>query len=151
MKELNKEIAFRGSFESITVDELKSLASRYNVDGIYLINKDGVVINSTYDKDINLNLNKVNTYMDGFMHSVYGKGIPMTHRALVSKYNKLNKFIYYSPKGADYAIEISFDIKKYLSSKYRSSYTDYLFIDGLKKFANQNVYLDKVEVYDVTS
>lgn len=135
----------------VSDDQLRSIANKYNIEEIYLINRDGIVFKTTYKNDLNLNLFNVSSDIKDFLNNAYGKGIPLTHRALVSKYNKFNKFLYYSPKNSDYIIEISVDIKSYIKNKYGDSYLNYIFNDTLKNYSDSSKFITNIDIYDVTN
>lgn len=135
----------------ITDNELRSIANKYNIENIYLVNKDGVIFKTTYKNDLNLNLFNVSSEMKEFLSNAYGKEMPLTHRALISKYDKLNKFIYYSPKNSDYIIEISVDVKSYIKSRYGDVYLNYLFNGMLRNYNEGNEFITNIDIFDVTN
>lgn len=135
----------------ISDDQLRAIANKYSIEEIYLINKNGIVFKTTYKNDLNLNLFNVSSDIKNFLNNTYGKGTPLTHRALVSQHNKFNKFLYYSPKDSDYIIEISVDIKSYIKHKYGDSYLNYIFNDTLKNYNDSNEFITNIDIYDVTN
>lgn len=135
----------------VSDDELRSIARKYKIDEIHLINKNGVIFKTTYKNDLNLNLFHVSNNLKDFVTNVYGKGIPFTHRALLSQYDKFNKLIYYSPKNSDYIIEISVDIKNYIENKYSNSYSNYVFNDTIKNYRDASNFITNIDVYDITN
>lgn len=151
MNTISDEIAQYNNSADVSDTQLRAIADKFNIDDIYLINRDGVVFKTTYKNDLGLNLMSVSNDMKEFLINTYGKGVPFTHRALVSKYNKFNKFIYFSPKNSDYIIEVSIDIKNYIKHKYGDAYLNYLFTDALKDYNDGNEYLTNIDVYDVTN
>jgi signal transduction histidine kinase len=142
------------SYENLTeisADQLRSIAQKYAIEHIYLIDKTGVIFQTTYDNDLNLNLFNVSSEIENFLTETYGKGIPFTHRALISQYNQFNKFIYYSPKNSSYIIEISVNLRSYIRNKYSDSYLHYLFNDVIKNYILGNNFLTELDVFDITN
>jgi signal transduction histidine kinase len=151
VKDIFYELNNKGDLSKISYEDLRSIADKYKINEIYLINNLGSIFNTTYTNDLNLNLKEISNDMRKFIDAIYGTDVISTHRSLVSRYNKLNKFIYYSPKGSNIILEVSIDMKEHIAGRYSKNYADYLFIDGLQKYIRQNPYLNNVEIYDVTN
>ena len=95
-------------------EELKKIADAAGVDEIYFINKDCAVYNTSFKTDMNLSLKGVPDFAP-FVKSVFGRNEAVFHRISNSTLTgNINLYGYIGPKNADYIIEISISINKYL-------------------------------------
>ncbi len=111
----------------LTDDEMKAIANRYRFDDLYLINSKGIVIKTTYEPDQYFRLFSISDNFKGFLMDLYGSGIVKTERiSISSRTGMIKKFSYFSPKGSDFIIEVSIDVKKYIDKRYPANFRDYI-------------------------
>ena len=72
LKEICNEIILKESWQTLPDLELRKIADKYNVNEIYLIDKEGTVFNTTFAPDINFNLKTINDEFASFIQSIYG-------------------------------------------------------------------------------
>lgn len=113
---------------------LSSHAAAYHFDEVYLLNRAGVVVNTTFTPDLGLDLKGLNAEMARHLENIYGKGKVFFDRVSASvKTGAYNKYAYYSPRGTDYILEISVDLGDYIARTTSVQYRDFLFGDFFGK------------------
>lgn len=145
---ISEELSKFEYLKDIPADTLTKIAEKYNVDDIYIINSEGIVFNTTFAPDFGFNLNNIGPEFTDFFKSIYGRGVPVTRRFDVSKQTgKIQKYIYFSPHRSDHIIEISYNIKKYLTEKYSQEYFNFLFKEHFLELVSLNKYLQSLDIY----
>ena len=131
--------------------ELKQLAIRHGADEIYFINRDGIVFNTSFPPDRNLNLFKTSVFFENYLRSIFGKGQVFTPAAAIgSNSGTINKYIYYSPKNTDYILEISYNLKRYISRRYSTNYYDFMSLKKIQELVKSNPYLIDIDLVAAT-
>ncbi|MDM8554571.1 hypothetical protein QUF75_07560 [Desulfococcaceae bacterium HSG7] len=111
-----------------SVKQLKEIAISHGVTDISFVNEQGIVTNSSVEKDINLNLFGFSPRFKKFIESIYGKGVVIGHRISLSvSTNELTMFRYYSPLNSNYIVETWTDVKDFIHLEYSQKYFDFLF------------------------
>ena len=135
----------------LSQEELKKLALENHVDEIYLINKQGRLFATSFRPDLNFNLFSLSPEFKDFLKEIYGQGKVITERIEPSnKIGKLNMYFYYGPKGKDYLLEVSMDVKNYMIEHYSSDYYNYFFSSFFKNNSQEKGYLKYVNIYHVS-
>ncbi|RLC50056.1 MAG: hypothetical protein DRZ79_05005, partial [Candidatus Cloacimonadota bacterium] len=99
----------------LSPQELKKIALKHHVDEIYLINKEGTIVNTSFLPDMEFNLFSVEEDFANFLKSIYGKGKIFHQRIAISnKTGILNMYAYYSPPQSDYILEISVRVRNFV-------------------------------------
>ncbi|QXM07152.1 EAL domain-containing protein [Crassaminicella indica] len=144
-KALEKKIKNQSN---ITNDEMKKLAQKFSVSEIYIIDKEGTVIYTSFPYDENFNLFKIGKAFERFLKSIYGQG-KVKHQSITVSSNTgiLNRYTYYSPKESDYIISISVDIKDYVKKYYPKKYYEFVFSRLFHSFIEDNKYLVGIDIY----
>ncbi|MBV1921377.1 MAG: hypothetical protein KUG73_11895, partial [Pseudomonadales bacterium] len=114
--------------DAIHAKTINELCVQYEVDEIYVVNREGVIINTNFPPDMHLNLRRVSESMAELLDSLYGQGVVVSDRFNISvATGNLKKYSYYSPPGSDYIFEISHHLKPYLAKIRSKHYVDFLF------------------------
>src|SRR5262249_1362817 len=93
--------------------EMTALAKRYDVHHIYFINRSHVVFQTNFPSDMNLAF--PNGPFTQFLHTVFGADKVMSDGIDISQVTgQLKTYSYFGPKGRDYIIETSTDIRNSL-------------------------------------
>jgi|GEM_PF-3451772 len=130
-----------------TPARLKELADQYGCDDIYFIDRNGKVVNTSFLPDRRLELFSAGIYFENFIRSIYGKGIVFTPQASVGmRTGILNKYAYYSPVNSDYIVEISYNLRHYISHHYNSSYYEFLSLQKLDELTVDNPLLTHIDL-----
>ena len=152
LKEICNEIILKESWQTLPDLELRKIADKYNVNEIYLIDKEGTVFNTTFAPDINFNLKTINDEFASFIQSIYGKGEVFNSRISISEQTGiLNMYSYYSPTGSDYIIESSLRIKDFIISNYSETYYDLIFRDIFVHSVKDNDNITSFDIYRLTN
>jgi len=131
-----------------SVKQLKEIAISHGVTDISFVNELGIVINSSVEKDINLNLFGLSPRIKEFIESVYGKDKVMGHRiSLSASTRKLIMFRYYSPLNSNYIVETWIDVEDYILMKYSEKYFNFLFNDFFLRLKQENRYLKNIDLF----
>lgn len=129
-------------------ETLKTMAKKFGVEEIYLINSEGRVSNSSLKSDINLNLLGISPSFTRYINSIYGRGEVISQGISVSiKEGKINHYMYYSPKGSRVIYEISMDVLSFVNQKYNFALYEFLFGDMFKNFYSD--YLISIDIYSI--
>jgi len=86
----------------VTPEELKVIKNRSQADDIYLINKSGVIYNTTFAPDLNFNLFSVDPNMKKVLDDVSKEHEPIATQVGFSMLTgTFKKYAYYYPPGTD--------------------------------------------------
>ncbi|QZY54840.1 EAL domain-containing protein [Crassaminicella profunda] len=144
-KELEERIKMQ---KDMTNDEMKNIAQKFSVSEIYVINKEGTIIYTSFPQDENFNLFDTGRGFEKFLKSLYGQG-KVRHQNITVSSNTgiLNRYTYYGPTGRDYIISVSIDIKDYVKKNYPKEYYDFVFSRLFQSIAEDNKYLVGIDIY----
>ena len=135
------------NYRNLNAEQLKQIALRHGCDEIYFVNRNGKIVNSSFLPDLKLDLFATGIFFENFLRSVYGKGIVFTPQASVSmKTGIVNKYIYYSPEESDYIVEISYNLKRYVSRRYSTNYYEFLSLRKISELAVGNELLINIDL-----
>ncbi len=136
---------------NLNADILKKIARECGVDEVYIINENGVVEATSFEPDSNLNLFALSEDFEAFLRSVYGRGKVFVGRIDTSSVTgALNLYAYYGPKGKDYLVEVSLNVKKYFLRNYSKEDYEYLFGKFFVEAPNLGKYLKYVYIFHVS-
>ncbi|QTA83045.1 Two component system response regulator/histidine kinase, HAMP domain-containing [Desulfonema limicola] len=131
-----------------TPNQLKEIAVSHGVTDISFINSQGIVINSSVEQDININLFGFSPRFRKYIESIYGKGEVKGHRITLSVSTKeLTMFSYYSPAGSNYIVETWTNVKDYILLEYSRQYFDFLFNNFFLRLKQENRYLKDIGLF----
>ncbi|WP_319579288.1 ATP-binding protein [uncultured Methanospirillum sp.] len=137
---LNKPVS------SVTAEDLKPIADRNNVDGVYLINGSGVIFSTTYPEDQGFDLKSVG--LESFLKNIMNSGNTSMDRAAVNALNgEVTKYAYYSQPGSDYIIETSVQLRKALVRTRSQNFTSFLMDDFLSRIQEENPFVLEVDLF----
>lgn len=138
--------------ELIPSAELEELATSFGVDAIYVIDKNTKVVATNFLPDLNFELGTISDSFRTYLAEFYSSGKLEVDRINVSsKTGIVQIYAYYGPKGSDYLVEVSYDVKKYLSRNRSSRYVDFLFGDFFGEMVHGSVLLKNIDVYLVNN
>ncbi|MFI5203385.1 MAG: HAMP domain-containing protein [Flavobacteriales bacterium] len=131
--------------DSITTADLYRISLEMGVDtvneSIYIINRNGVIINTTYRPDMNLDFYKVDSGFISFFQKVWQKNELMVDRfGGEMSTGKIKKYSFHATNDGQYIIELGFYSKKAntMAEKVREN------INGIRKnFPN----ISKIRIY----
>ena len=128
---------------------VSSLRKQYGIDDIYLIDKEGVIYFSSFKYDVGINLFKFSTSLKKKIEGIRGTGTEIIDSVQQSiKTGRLQKYYYYSPKGENLIIEVSVDMKKYVSENYSKEYSEFQFHSYFHELKNAEKHLIDLDVFD---
>jgi class 3 adenylate cyclase len=130
----------------LTGEELTALVERHGVRHIYFINRDHVVFQTNLPHDLNLAFPK-DAFTD-FLDSVFGKGRVMSDGIDISTVTgKLKTYSYFGPKGKDYIVETSSDVRDSLEASGYGWLTQYFFDELLTDPVRSNPSVKDLDIY----
>ncbi len=150
---IQQEIMVEGKVRpNISQEELRELAQQNKASEIYLINSSGVIFNTTFEPDRNLDLFSLSENFTMFLKSLYGTH-QFNHQRIALSLNSgtVNKYSYFSPENTDIIIEISSNIKEVIQRKYSEQFRDFLFNELFDSLVDQNQYLQSIGLYHTQS
>ncbi len=113
---------------SLSNENLQELVSRYEFIDVYLIDRSGTIVRSSYTDDVGLNLLALEPNFADFIRSIYGADRVMTQRLSLSNMSGSKMiYSYYNPKGSDWIIETSVGFEEFVRSRYSDELYDLLF------------------------
>lgn len=97
--------------QNIKDANLKAIRAELGMDpgyyDIYIINRDGIVVNTTFDKDLNLNFFDFGQEHKEYLLEIFDKGAFVNERfAIEASTKRLKKFTYQPTKDGKYIIEL---------------------------------------------
>lgn len=145
-KELEEKV---NTGKDISSEELKKIAQNFSVSEIYLINRDGIIDYTSFVPDEKFNIFETGKGFKKFLKSLYGQGIIKDQSITVSSNTGiLNKYTYYSPKGRDYILSTSIDVKEYVKNNYPKEYYEFVFSRIFQSVVEDNKYLVDMDIYN---
>lgn len=130
----------------LTDAEMAALVKRYDVHHIYFINRSHVVFQTNFPSDMNL------VFPEGpftqFLDSVFGGGKVMSDGIDISTVTgQLKTYSYFGPKGKDYIIETSTDVRNSLDASGYGWMARYFFDDLLSDPVRANPSIKDLDIY----
>ena len=133
-------------------ERLDKLAKQLGVDGIYVINSETTVVATNFIPDLGFKLDTISDTFKDYLHSLFNSGRLEVDRINVSSKTGIIKiYAYYAPVNSDYILEVSYDVKNYLSRNRSSRYVDFMFGDFFTEMTKTNPLLDQVDIYLVNN
>ncbi len=141
-------IALNQPFDKIEIEILQNIARSYGFSELYLIDKNGVITNTSFTPDLNFNLNTISPAFSDWLNSMYGQERVFTERLTLSTQTGiLNTYGYYSPKDTDFIIEISMNMREYIRANHSESYLQFLFRDHFLDAVRSNAKILDMDIY----
>lgn len=113
---------------SIDDDALREMVQVYDGVDVYLIDPQGIVVQSTFESDIGLNLLDMEENFSGFIQSIYGKDKVFTQRMGISNMQGTKMiYSYFSPEGSEWIIETSVSFEEYMRLQHSDTLYTHLF------------------------
>ncbi len=132
------------------VAELDALTRKYGVQHIYFIDRAYRVFQTNLSTDMNLVFPKGD--FSRFLDSVYGAGKVMSDGIDLSDVTgTLRTYSYFSPRGKDYIIETSTDVRQALAEGNFGWMSKFFFEDLFSDAVRSNPYVKEVDLYLVST
>lgn len=127
---------------------LDELCRRHGFDHLYVINRKGVVVNTNLAADRGLDLAGTGASTRAMLDRLYGSGRVFSDRFNVSvKTGILRKYAYFSPPGADYIIEASFNLRDYVRRTAGPVMERYIFEDLFSMPTAENSRIRDLDIF----
>ena len=134
------------------VDRLKRIAADVGINEIYIIDRSGTVVRTTFAPDIGFDLFGIDPEFTAFLQSLYGSGRVARQRISVSNNTgAIMMYMYHSPEGSDYIIEISLKVRDFVTAAYSDDYYRFVFQDFFLNTVRENRYLTDLDIYTSTA
>jgi len=102
-----------------TNGRLRQLVEPFGYVDVYIIDKTGTVVRSSFEGDIGLNMLGLESNFSDFIQSIYGKGRIFTQRLSLSNMNGRKMiYSYFSPEGSEWILETSVSFEDFLRKRY---------------------------------
>lgn len=130
----------------LSPEEMTAMAVRHGVNHIYFINRQHVVFQTNLAHDLNLAFPK--GPLTEFLDSVFEKGEVMSDGIDISQVTgKLKTYTYFGPKGKDYIVETSTDVRESLEATGYGWLTSYFFDELLTDPIRSNPSVKDLDIY----
>ena len=131
---------------------LKQIAADAGINEIYIIDRSGTVVRTTFAPDAGFDLFGIDPEFTAFLQSLYGSGRIARQRISVSNNTgAIMLYMYHSPEGSDYIIEISLRVRDFVSTAYSEDYYRFIFQDFFLNTVRENRYLKALDIYTSTA
>jgi class 3 adenylate cyclase len=132
--------------KDLSVAELDVLVKKYGVQHIYFIDRSHTVFQTNLAGDMNLAFPE--SSFTHFLDSVYGTNdVTNDGIDLSSQTGTLRTYSYYGPRGKDYIIEISTEVRTSLAEGPFGWMSKYFFEDFFSDAVRSNPYVKDVDIY----
>ncbi len=133
----------------LSVADLDALVRKFGVQHIYFIDRSHKVFQTNLATDMNLKF--PDSDFTKFLDSVYGAGKVMNDGIDMSSVTgTLRTYSYFGPRGKDYIVEISTDVRGSLAEGNFGWMSDFFFRDIFSDAVRSNPYVKEVDLYLVT-
>ncbi len=116
------------SLSDIPPEVLRSIADRYQVNEIYIIDPSTRITTSSFLPDIGFELGTISQEFREYLEAIFLKDKVIIDRINVSsKSGVINKYAYFGPQDKEFIIEASIEIKDYLTQTKSKKYSEFIF------------------------
>ncbi|GAB5382659.1 MAG: hypothetical protein Alis3KO_30540 [Aliiglaciecola sp.] len=130
---------------------LLQLKQAHNLSDIHLINEQLIVYQSTFDKEIGLDLKNVSEDYTRLLQNVLTNNTFSAHRVSPSTVTgDIKKYAYYSLEGSNFIVNADIDVKSRLESGNNNEVADYLFGDYVAKLSDKYQWITNVDLFLVS-
>jgi class 3 adenylate cyclase len=134
---------------TLTQQQMEALTKKYGVEHIYFIGRDHRVFQTDLSADLNLQFPP--SEFTKFLDSVFDKGEVMSAGIdMSSQTGKLQTYSYFGPRGADYIVETSTELRPSIERGDFPWMGKYFFDQMFADAVTNNQYLKDVDIYLVT-
>ncbi len=132
--------------QDLSVAELDALTRKYGVQHIYFIDRSHKVFQTNLATDMNLAFPESD--FTRFLDSVYGANeVRSDGIDLSTVTGRLRTYSYFSPKGTDYIIETSTDVRDSLAEGSFGWMSKFFFVDLFSDAERSNPYVKNIDLY----
>jgi diguanylate cyclase (GGDEF)-like protein len=126
---MHKDLTASGiAVADIALDDLAAAVKRYGFSEGYVVNRDGVIVTTTFRPDLNFDLKTISPQFAAWLDGMYNSGTVVSDRlVLATRTGTLNVYGYYSPPGSDAILEASINVRDYVGNHHAADYVDFLF------------------------
>jgi class 3 adenylate cyclase len=133
----------------LTRPEMEALIKKYGVEHLYFIGRDHRVFQTDLQADMNLQFPESD--FTRFLDSVFDKGEVMSAGIdMSSQSGKLQTYSYFGPRGTDYIVETSTELRPSIERGDFPWMGHYFFDEMFADAVTSNQYLKDVDIYLVT-
>ena len=135
--------------ETLTKQQMEALTRKYGVEHIYFINHDHRVFQTDLAADLNLQFPA--SEFTGFLDTVFDKGEVMSAGIdMSSQTGKLQTYSYFGPRGTDYIVETSTELRPSIERGDFPWMGEYFFDQMFADAVTNNQYLKDVDIFLIT-
>lgn len=136
--------------DKIPLDTLMHYAQKVKVDHLYLINKNGEIVNASLQKEIGYDLKKEGKAFMRHFNALFSSNEFVCQSLAVSSIdNALMFYTYYVPPGADFVLEASVSLADHLKDHYNRNIEDLVFWGSKSKLISKNELIADFEIYNL--
>lgn len=144
----NEVDTLRSADRSVDGTTLDALRYKYDLSDLHLIGQDLVVFNSTFKKEIGLDMKAYGQEYANRLQELLDDGGFFTHGASLSTNDgSLKKYAYYSIPNSNIIINGDIDLRKRLQKRSDNDIGDYLFGEYSKQIENKYRVITRIDLY----
>ncbi len=149
-RELAHDLGTYARAKSLSQREMERLATNYGLDHLFIINSEGIVVNTTYAPDQGVNLRKTCPTFDDLTANLYGRGQCISSRPSFSSSSTLYKYFYFSPTGSDFILETAIDFRKFVADEYSDNLFNQIFPNFAISFEQNFQNVDSIDFISIS-
>ncbi len=146
----NQLIPNNNSLDKIPIETLSDYAKSIGVDELFIIDSQGVIINSSLEAEIGYDLNNEGeVFMNYFNNLFVSNQFECQSFASSSVDGTLMFYTYYNPPNTNFVLESSLSLKKHLSKFYKKEFNELMVWGSRDKIINENPLVEGIEIFSL--
>jgi signal transduction histidine kinase len=134
--------------QAVPIDTLKRIAYNLSVDQVFLINRTGIIVNTTYQPELDNNIKTESDNFNRFFDNLFISHDINTLSLGINSYSKaIEMYAFYVPKNSNYAIETSINLIDFLRREYPEILESGLFLRMNKLIPNEREIIDAIDIF----
>lgn len=134
--------------QEVPIDTLKKLAYSLEIDHLYLINRAGIIVNTTFEPELNYNIKTESEEFNRFFDNLFiSHKMSILSLGINSKSKALEMYTFYVPESSNYAIETSINLVDFLRKEYPEVLSSGLFLRMNKLIPNEKGIIDALDIF----
>lgn len=149
LPEAYKELkALPGGLPGASSETLKALTDKYGLDEFYVIDKNTVIVATTFKPDQGFELGTISSELRSFLLGLINSGTIKVDRINVSaKTGIWNKYAYYGPEQEEHLLEASVQIREHLVRTRSEEFDHFLFEQYFADLAHNRALIQQVRIF----
>lgn len=146
----NLLISEYGGFKNIPLDSLLKYAQQIKVEHLYIISRNGEIINSTLSEEVGYNLRDESTGLRDKFDDLFNHNRVMSQSLGSSSVNKSIQFYtYYAPSNFDYVLEASIGLRALFAESYKKQIGEFPFYGSKPEMIRESKIIENFDLFNL--